>query len=123
MAPSRIKAVFGVAGVVFLSKILGLFREMVIADRFGTSADYDLYLIAIILPALAYGVVNFASFYLFVPYLTRAFENLNDAEQERDPPAPREELVGAEHAVEQGEQRRTEDQPGRDAELRPAAFF
>ena len=74
MASSRIKAVFGIAGVVFLSKILGLLREMVIADRFGTSADYDLYLIAIILPALAYGVVNFASFYLFVPYLTRAFE-------------------------------------------------
>ncbi|MBN1213092.1 MAG: polysaccharide biosynthesis C-terminal domain-containing protein [candidate division Zixibacteria bacterium] len=61
--------------MVFLSKLLGLAREMVIADRFGTSAEYDLYLIAIILPALAYGVINFASFYLFVPYLTRKLEN------------------------------------------------
>jgi len=83
MAPSRIKAIFGIAGVVFLSKILGLFREMVIADRFGTSAEYDLYLIAIILPALAYGVVNFASYYLFVPYLTRAFEHSEDTDQSR----------------------------------------
>jgi putative peptidoglycan lipid II flippase len=47
---------------------------MVIADKFGTSSEYDLYLIATILPALAYGVINFSSFYLFVPYLTRMFE-------------------------------------------------
>jgi putative peptidoglycan lipid II flippase len=77
----RLKAVFGVAGVVFLSKLLGLAREMVIADRFGTSAEYDLYLIAIILPALAYGVINFASFYLFVPYLTRKFEKFADEKE------------------------------------------
>jgi len=79
MASGRLKAVFGVAGVVFLSKLLGLAREMVIADKFGTSAEYDLYLIAIILPALAYGVINFASFYLFVPYLTRKLEKNTDA--------------------------------------------
>ncbi len=66
--------------MVFLSKLLGLGREMVIADKFGTSTEYDLYLIAIILPALAYGVINFASFYLFVPYLTRRFEAQVDGE-------------------------------------------
>ena len=81
MVSRKIKAVVGVAGVVFLSKILGLGREVVIADKFGTSAEYDLYLIAIILPALAYGVINFASFYLFVPYLTRKLESLRAGEE------------------------------------------
>lgn len=44
---------------------------MVVADKFGTSPDYDLYLIALIAPTLLYAVLNFASFYLFVPYLSR----------------------------------------------------
>lgn len=70
----NLTAIFGVAIVVFISKILGLGREVVVADRFGTSAEYDLYLIAVMLPALAYGVINFASFYLLVPYLTRSLE-------------------------------------------------
>jgi len=70
----RVKAVFGIAGVVMLSKVLGLTREMVIAAKFGTTSNYDLYLIAVMLPALVYGVINFASFYLFVPYMTRKFE-------------------------------------------------
>lgn len=74
MASPRVKAVFGIAGVVMLSKVLGLTREMVIAAKFGTTANYDLYLIAVMLPALVYGVINFASFYLFVPYMTRKFE-------------------------------------------------
>ena len=75
MTSPRVRAVFGIAGVVMLSKVLGLIREMVIAAKFGTTANYDLYLIAIMLPALVYGVINFASFYLFVPYLTRKFES------------------------------------------------
>ena len=44
---------------------------MVIADKFGTSADYDLYLIATILPALFYGILNYAGFYLLVPYFSK----------------------------------------------------
>lgn len=75
MASPRVRAVFGIAGVVMLSKVLGLIREMVIAAKFGTTANYDLYLIAVMLPALVYGVINFASFYLFVPHLTRKFES------------------------------------------------
>lgn len=74
MADSKLKAIFGVAVVVAVSKIAGLAREMVIADRFGTSGEYDLYLIAVMLPALAYGVTNFASYYLFVPALGRRFD-------------------------------------------------
>jgi putative peptidoglycan lipid II flippase len=74
-ASSRsIAAIIGVAGVVFVSKLLGLGREMVVADRFGTSAEYDLYLIAVMLPALAYGIINFASYFLLVPHLTRYLE-------------------------------------------------
>ena len=65
------KSVLGVAGVVFLSRILGFVREMVIADRFGTSEIYDLYLIGLMLPALMYGVINFAGVYFFVPYITK----------------------------------------------------
>ncbi|HOP07594.1 MAG TPA: lipid II flippase MurJ [candidate division Zixibacteria bacterium] len=75
-------AVLSVAAVLVVSRLLGFVREMVIADKFGTSAQYDLYLIALILPALAYGVINFASYYLFVPFITRKLEQqpeLSDA--------------------------------------------
>ncbi len=76
--PGRLRtAIFSVAGIVLVSKALGFVREMVIADKFGTSAEYDLYLIAIMLPALAYGVLNFASFYLFVPYFSRRLGDSN----------------------------------------------
>ncbi|RME28005.1 MAG: hypothetical protein D6800_04390, partial [Candidatus Zixiibacteriota bacterium] len=68
------RLVAGVSGVILISRLLGMAREIVIADRFGTSSQYDLYLIAIMLPALAYGVLNFAFYYLLVPYLTRLFQ-------------------------------------------------
>lgn len=84
--PSRsLAAILGVAVVIFISKILGLGREVVVAERFGTSAEYDLYLIAVMLPALAYGVINFASFYLLVPYLTRTMETNRDSNAEWQP--------------------------------------
>ncbi|HVP06567.1 MAG TPA: lipid II flippase MurJ, partial [Candidatus Acidoferrum sp.] len=75
----RLKTIAGVTGVVLVSKLFGLSREMVIADRFGTTADYDLYLIAVMLPALAWGVISFAVYYLFVPYLTRNLEATQSA--------------------------------------------
>ena len=65
------KTIFSVAIIIFISRLLGFVREMVIANVFGTSADYDIYLIAVMLPALAYGVINFASIYFFVPFLTQ----------------------------------------------------
>jgi len=74
-------AVLGVAAVLVLSRLLGFVREMVIADKFGTSAQYDLYLVAVILPALAYGVINFASYYLFVPYISRLTANHENDDQ------------------------------------------
>jgi len=73
--PPRLRtAIYSVASVVFVSKVLGFLRGMVIADKFGTSAAYDLYLIAIILPALASGVLGYACYYQFVPFLTRQAE-------------------------------------------------
>ena len=71
------RAILGVTAVVFVSKVLGFLREIVIAHQFGTSAEYDTYLIAIMLPALVYGVLNYAGFYLFVPYLTRKLEGVD----------------------------------------------
>ncbi len=63
-------SIASVAIVIIFSKAIGFLREIIIADKFGTSADYDMYLIAIMLPALFYGVVNYASFYLLVPYFS-----------------------------------------------------
>jgi putative peptidoglycan lipid II flippase len=72
VVPQRLRtAILSVAWVVFVSKILGFLRGIVIADKFGTSAQYDLYLIAVMLPALASGVLGYACYYQFVPYLTR----------------------------------------------------
>lgn len=65
------KTIFSVGAIILLSRLLGFVREMVIANIFGTSADYDIYLIAVMLPALAYGVINFASIYFFVPFLSK----------------------------------------------------
>ena len=83
-------AVFSVAGVVLVSKVLGFLREVIIADRAGTSADYDLYLIAIILPSLLYGILNYAGFYLLVPHFTRLLtgpDRLSDNAMRRLVPA------------------------------------
>ena len=65
------KTIFSVASIILLSRLLGFVREMVIANIFGTSVGYDIYLIAVMLPALAYGVINFASVYFFVPFLAQ----------------------------------------------------
>lgn len=77
------KQVFGLISVVLISKLVGLAREMVIADRFGTSSDYDQYLIAVMLPALAWGVISFASYYFFVPHLTKLFSGAIDSNDEQ----------------------------------------
>ncbi len=71
MARGAQAAVLGVTAAVLISKVLGFLREVVVADRFGTSAEYDAYLIAIIPPAMFYGVLNYAGFYYLVPYFTR----------------------------------------------------
>lgn len=67
-----------------ISRILGFIREMIIAERFGTSVEYDLYLVALILPAIIYGVINFSAVYLFVPYLSKRMTNDNQSSNELD---------------------------------------
>jgi len=76
------KIVFSVAGVVMISRLLGFVREMIIAERFGTSVEYDLYLVALILPAIIYGVINFSAVYLFVPYLSKRISDDNQSPNE-----------------------------------------
>lgn len=71
MIADRIRAILGMSAVILISRVLGLGRELVVAARFGTSHEFDLYLIALMFPALAYSVINFASFYLLVPFFTR----------------------------------------------------
>ncbi|MEW6412599.1 MAG: lipid II flippase MurJ [Candidatus Zixiibacteriota bacterium] len=84
MPPRTAKAVFSVATVLLISRLLGFVREIVIADVFGTSAQYDLYLVAIMLPALLSAVLSFASVYLLVPYFSRKLENATGREQAAD---------------------------------------
>jgi putative peptidoglycan lipid II flippase len=69
---SRIRqAIFGVSGIAILSKLLGFVREMVIAERFGTSHEYDILLIAIAAPIFFNLVVANATNFLTVPFLSR----------------------------------------------------
>ena len=65
------QAIFGVSGVVLISKLLGFIREMVIAERFGTSLQYDIFLIAIAAPIFFNLVIVHSANYLTVPFLSR----------------------------------------------------
>jgi len=75
------QAVFGVSGIVIISKFLGFIREMAIAERFGTSFEYDIYLIAIAAPVFFNVVVVRAINNLSVPMLTA---RLNGEDPEKD---------------------------------------
>lgn len=62
----------GIAGATALSRLLGLVREVVIADHFGASALYDAYLIAFFLPhALRKLLAEGALATAFVPLYAR----------------------------------------------------
>ena len=58
--------------LVFLSKIIGFGREMIIAYRFGTGIEYDTYLIAISIPVALYTLIGYAFTNLFIPAYTQA---------------------------------------------------
>ena len=64
-------AILGVSGVALLSKVFGLLREMVIAEKFGTSHAYDLLLIGIAAPAFFQMVFSNATNFLVVPFLSK----------------------------------------------------
>jgi len=65
------QAILGVSGVVIVSKLLGFLREMVIAERFGTSHEYDIFLIAIAIPVFLNLVISRATNFLTVPFLSK----------------------------------------------------
>jgi putative peptidoglycan lipid II flippase len=71
MNPSIRQAIIGVSGIAILSKIVGFLREMVIADRFGTSHEYDIFLLAISAPVFFQMVAMRATNFLTVPILAR----------------------------------------------------
>jgi putative peptidoglycan lipid II flippase len=84
MLADRIRAILGMSAVILISRVLGLGRELVVAAQFGTSHEFDLYLIALMFPALAYSVINFASFYLLVPFFTRHLITTDNGSTELD---------------------------------------
>ncbi len=70
-------AILGVSGVAIFSKIFGLLREMVIADKFGTSHEYDLFLIGVAAPSFFQMVLANATNYIMVFFLSK---NLTDTQ-------------------------------------------
>ena len=67
-----VRDVLLIAAATAMSRLFGLFRDVVIADRFGTSAAYDAYIIAFFVPhvlrqLLAEGALSTA----FIPIYTR----------------------------------------------------
>ena len=61
------RATIGIALMVLLSKGVGFLREMIIAYRFGTGIDYDVYLIAVSIPMALYSLFGYAFSNLFIP--------------------------------------------------------
>ncbi len=65
------RSILGVSGIILVSKLLGFVREMVIAERFGTSHLYDVLLIGIAAPVFFNMVLVSATNLLMVPLLSR----------------------------------------------------
>lgn len=71
-----IKDVLIIAGATALSRIFGLVRDVVIADRFGAGAAYDAYIVAFFVPhvlrrLLAEGALSTAFIPIFTGFLTQ----------------------------------------------------
>ncbi len=54
-----------------LSKFVGFVREVVIAAHFGTSSDYDIYLVAVTLPMMVYTVTRYTLPNVFIPIFSK----------------------------------------------------
>lgn len=61
------RATVGIALLVLLSKGIGFLREVIIAYRFGTGVEYDVYLIAVSIPIALYSLFGYAFSNLFIP--------------------------------------------------------
>lgn len=65
------KASVGLAAAGAISKILGFVREMVVAARFGASAQVDAYVVASTVPAVLFGAIGAAVGTAIVPVFAR----------------------------------------------------
>lgn len=54
-----------------LCKIAGFIREVVIAAHFGTHADYDIFLVALTVPTLIYGMTRYTLPNVFIPIFSK----------------------------------------------------
>ncbi|MEW5923926.1 MAG: lipid II flippase MurJ [Candidatus Zixiibacteriota bacterium] len=77
------QAILGVSGIVLISKLLGFVREMVIAERFGTSLEYDIFLIAIAAPIFFNVVIVRATNFLLVPFLSGKINKTGETDSSR----------------------------------------
>lgn len=67
----------GIAILILISKGIGFLREMVIAYKFGTSIEYDVYLVSISIPVAIYSLFSYIISVLFVPAYTRAAADID----------------------------------------------
>jgi putative peptidoglycan lipid II flippase len=61
------RATVGIALLVLLSKGIGFFREVIIAYRFGTGIEYDIYLVAVSVPVALFSLFGYSFSNLFIP--------------------------------------------------------
>jgi len=61
-----------------LSKLIGFIREVVIAAHFGTSSDYDIYLVAVTLPMVVYTVTRYTLPNIFIPIFSKFKTEVNE---------------------------------------------
>jgi putative peptidoglycan lipid II flippase len=84
MNPAIRQAILGVSGIVILSKLIGFLREVVIAERFGTSQEYDIFLLAISIPVFFQLVAMRATNFLIVPILSKMKKESTGDTEKRD---------------------------------------
>jgi len=71
--PQSIKqATIGIALLVLMSKGIGFLREIIIAYRFGTTIEYDVYLVAVSIPIALYTLSGYTFSNLFIPNYSQA---------------------------------------------------
>jgi putative peptidoglycan lipid II flippase len=81
LASFIVRSSLGVAGIIVAVKALAMFKEMVVAYYFGTSAALDAYLIAFLLPSLAVNVFGASFQSALIPALIGASQTGQDADR------------------------------------------
>jgi len=71
------QATIGIALLVLISKGIGFLREIIIAYRFGTTIEYDVYLVAVSIPIALYSLFSYAFSNLFIPNYSQAVSGVD----------------------------------------------